>query len=296
MQMFDGVWPALITPSNEDGTVNLEALHKLVAYLLDKGVDGFYVGGSTGEGIFMPVAQRKLLAETVLAQIDGRVPTIVHAGAIAVDDAIDLARHANECGAVGISSVLPPLYDSMDSIAAYYRALAAATPDLPFIAYLLKPEIDTVALIQSLLDIPNLAGTKYTGSNMFEFRRLIDLGRGQWTMFSGMDEQCLYAAMMGATGNIGSTLNFMPGVYTNIHKAIAAGNLNEAQEFQVRANRVTEVMAGVGFRGAIKVVLSRLLDCDFGSPRLPGLPLTAEEQSRLWAELEATDYDELVAM
>lgn len=296
MNVFEGIWPALVTPSNPDNTVNVDVLRDLVDYLLDKGVDGFYVGGTTGEGIFMPVSQRKLLAETVLSHVDGKVPVMLHVGAISVDDAIDLARHAQVHGAVGISSIIPPMYSTLDIVVRYYKQLAASVPDLPFMAYILNPELDAVAMMSRLLDIPNLCGTKYTGSNMYEFRQILDMGKGRWTMFSGMDEQFVYAAMMGATGSIGSTLNIMPGVYREIHAYVRNGQHQEAQALQVRANRVTETMISVGFQGALKEILSNLLDKPVGEPRLPRLPLSDEQHKTLHAKLAATAFKELAAL
>ena len=296
MQVFKGIWPALVTPANEDHSVNVNAVRDLVDYLIDKGVDGFYVGGTTGEGIFMPVAQRKILVETALSHINNRVPVIVHVGAISVDDAIDMAQQAQELGAAGISSIIPPMYGTLDLITRYYKEVAASAKDIPFLAYLLNPDIDSVAMVNSILDIPNLGGTKYTGPNMFEFRRILDLGHEQWTMFSGMDEQCVYGAMMGATGAIGSTLNIMPGVYKQIHANVHAGEHGKAQDLQVRANKVTEVMIKAGFDGAIKEILSGLLGVPFGQPRLPRLPLNNEQRETLHRQLAETDFDTLKAL
>ncbi len=80
MRSFNGVWPALVTPFTAENTVNVTVLRELVEYLIDKRVDGFYVCGTTGEGIYMSVEERKLVAETVLEQVSGRVPAIVHVG------------------------------------------------------------------------------------------------------------------------------------------------------------------------------------------------------------------------
>ncbi|MEQ8675434.1 MAG: dihydrodipicolinate synthase family protein [Aggregatilineales bacterium] len=296
MQIFKGIWPALVTPANEDHSVNVTVVRNLVDYLIDKDVDGFYIGGTTGEGIFMPVSQRKILTETVLSHVNNRVPVIVHVGAISIDDATDMAKQAQDLGAAGISSIIPPMYDTLNLITRYYKELAASAKDIPFLAYILNPNLDSVALVNSLLDIPNLGGTKYTGPNMFEFRRILDMGNGEWTMFSGMDEQCVYAAMMGATGAIGSTLNCMPGVYRNIRDYIEAGEHDKAQDLQVRANKVIEVMIQQGFDGSLKEVLSQLLGVPFGEPRLPRLPLSTNQRDALHRNLAETDFDTMVAM
>lgn len=296
MNIFSGIWPALVTPSNADGTVNHENLHALIDYLIGKGVHGFYIGGTTGEGVFTSFAERMKLIESSLRHIDGRVPAIVHIGAVAVGDAEAYARHAHNHGAAAISSIIPPFYESMESIGRYYRAIAAATPELPLLVYLLNPRIDSVALMRSLMDIPNLGGAKYTGPNMYEMRSIIDLGGGAWTLFSGMDEQAAFGVMTGANGLIGSTLNFMPGAYQHIYRAVQEGRIADAHALQLRVNRVTAAMIEAGFSGALKTVLSDILGVEMGHPRLPSLPITAEGKAALRAALSRTDYDQLVAM
>jgi 4-hydroxy-tetrahydrodipicolinate synthase len=145
------------------------------------------------------------------------------------------------------------------------------------------------------MDIPTLAGAKYTGPDMFEFRRIIDLGAGQWTVFSGMDEQCEFAAMFGSSGCIGSSLNYYPGAYREIHQAVRSGNHARANELQLRANLTTAIMAAVGFLAALKVVM-RWLDLDCGKPRLPTLPLADETGKNLRRQLETVGFSELAAM
>ena len=295
MRTFSGIWPALVTPLTEDSTVNVPVLRDILGYLLDKGVDGFYVGGTTGEGIYLPVAERQRIVETALQTVNGRVPVIVHVGTPVVGDAVALARHAQANGAAGVSSVLPPLYNDARSVQRYYQTVAASVPDLPFLSYLLNPNLDAVALMQTLMDIPNLAGAKYTGPNMYELRRIIDMGKPVWTVFSGMDEETVYADMAGVSGNIGSTLNVMPGAYREIGRLVQAGDFAAAHDLQMRANRVTTAMIGVGFAGALKAIMTRF-GFPAGEPVLPNLPLSSEQRSQLDRQLAETDFDELVKM
>ncbi len=296
MSHFHGIWPALVTPFTDDNTVNVPVLRALVDDLIAKKVDGFYVCGSTGEGVLMSVAERKLVVETVLSQANGRVPVIAHIGAMALVDARDLAWHACDHGAAGVSSILLPQYSGIDSLYAYFENLAAAVPDLPVLAYMLNSSYNNVDLMCRLMQIPNLMGAKYTGPDVYEFGEVVRLRDENWTMLSGMDEVCLYAAMQGAHGNIGSTLNFMPGVYRAIHESVRSGNLAEGQSLQIRANRVTTVMINAGFMGAIKQVVLPMLGFDCGLPRLPHSPLAPEKLAALRDELEAAGFAELAAM
>jgi len=295
MRSFNGVCPALVTPFTTEDTVNVPVLGDLVEYLLDKRVDGFYVCGSTGEGIYMSVEERKLVAENVIKQVRGRVPVIIHVGCVAVHDAVALAQHAQQMGADGVSSVLPPLYSNPQSLYAYFEKLASAVPDLPLLPYIFGGPIDAVALMRELMQIPNVAGTKYTGPNMYEFKHIVELRSDNWTVFSGMDEQCIFAAMFGSSGNIGSTLNFMPGVYREIHACYKDGDLVQGRELQIRANKVTRVMISFGYPGALKEVM-RTLGFDCGKPRLPNLPLPEAKRESLHAQLETVGFSALVEM
>jgi N-acetylneuraminate lyase len=295
MRTFSGIWPALVTPLTDTGTVNVPVLRDIVGYLLGKGVDGFYIGGTTGEGIYLPVTERQRIVESVLQAVAGRVPVIVHVGTPVSNDAVALAQHAQTHGAAGVSSVLPPLYNDARSIQRYYATVAAAVPDLPFLSYLLNPNLDAVALMRSLMPIPNLAGTKYTGPNMYEMSRIIDMGKPEWTVFSGMDEEAVYADMLGVAGNIGSTLNFMPGAYREIGRLVRAGEFSAAHDLQRRANAVTTVMSEVGFGGALKAVMTRL-GFPAGEPMLPNLPLSSEQKAELDRKLAETDFEALVAL
>jgi len=299
MNKFHGAWPALLTPHAADGGVDTVALRALVDYLLDQSVDGFYLCGSTGEGIYMPLADRQEVVETVVDAVDGRVPIIVHIGCVAVRDAIALAQHARQHDVDAISSIIPPFYRTVESAKAYFAAIANAVPELPLLPYIIGLPLDATALMRELLDIPSVAGTKYTGPNMYEFRAILEMGDGSrphgWTVFSGMDEQCALAAMFGAHGNIGSTLNFMPGVYKAIHASVRRGDLAHARDLQLRANQVTRVALDAGYPGAQSEIM-RLLGVECGDPRLPNLPLPMAQRAELRAQLEAVDFMELAQM
>ena len=289
MFSFSGAWPALVTPFTAEDKVNVAVLREIVEYLIDKRVGGFYVCGGTGEGLFMSPEERTLVTETVVDQVNGRVPVIAHVGTMIVGDAARLAEHAQEVGAAGISSVIPPMFQNSESLYTYFARVGAAAPDIPLLTYIFGGPTDAVALMRQLMDIPTVAGAKYTGPNMYEFREIVDLRADNWSIFSGMDEQCIYAAMQGACGNIGSTLNYIPGIYREIHNSYQKGNIARGQHLQVRANQVTRVLFSFGFFGALKEVM-RMLGFDCGKPRLPQFPFATEKQDELRAELEAIDF------
>ncbi|HML20296.1 MAG TPA: dihydrodipicolinate synthase family protein [Aggregatilinea sp.] len=295
MHQFSGTWPALVTPYTADNAINVDTVVKLVSYHLEKNVGGFYVCGSTGSGVYQSVAERKLMAETALKTVAGRVPVVVHVGAVALVDAIDLARHAQEHGAAAFSSIIPPLYPHMSDVLDYYEALASAVPDFSFFPYLARPEVNALDLVRKLIHLPNVVGTKYTGPNMYEFKQIASLRDENWSVFSGMDEQSIFAAMSGSCGHIGSTLNFMPGAYARIRAHVLAGEHDSALSLQQQANAVTRVLLNHDFGGTLYETMS-ILGFDCGTPRLPWHPLSAEDKETFRTELEAAGFWDVAKM
>ncbi|MCC6168975.1 MAG: dihydrodipicolinate synthase family protein [Caldilineaceae bacterium] len=300
MTKFEGAWPALATPFTSGGEVNLTSLRGLVEYLIGKGIGGFYVCGSTGEGVYMTAGERKTVTEAVIGQAAGRVPVIVHVGSMVLLDALALARHAQDAGAAGVASIIPPQYNDVQSIVDYFTLLGQAAPQTPLLSYIFGGPADATALMRQLMGIPTIAGSKYTGPNMYELRQIVELGRDYrgatpWTVFSGMDEECYFASLFGASGNIGSTLNYIPGVYREIHRARAAGNAARGVELQLAANELTRILFTYGFMGAMKHVIG-MLGFDYGQPRLPGRPFAKERAAGLEAELRAADFERLAAL
>jgi dihydrodipicolinate synthase/N-acetylneuraminate lyase len=243
----------------------------------------------------MSVEERQLVVETVTARVNGRLPVFVHVGAASLRDAIRLAQHAHTHGASAVSSILPPVLYDARGIIAYFENLAAAVPETPFFPYIFGGTRDAVALMRDLIHLPNLAGTKYTGPDMYEMSRLVALRGRDWTIFSGMDEQCLFGRMFGARGNIGSTVNLMPGAYVALHRAFESGDWAYALDLQKRINRVIAALFDFGFTGAFKTAF-QFLGFDCGSPRVPNVPLPEAKRADLRAAMQAVGFFELAAM
>ena len=294
-QKLSGVMPAFVTPFDEKANVSTQAIGKLVEYFLSKKVDGLYVCGSTGQGLWMSIEERKLVAETAIEAAAGAVPVIIHIGAVAASDAAKLAVHASRAGAAAISSIIPPSYEDLDALGAYFSTLADHAPDLPLLPYFMGSTIPPVKVMNKLAEVPTLAGTKYTGPNMFEMTQIIGMGSDPWSVFSGMDEQCVFAAMCGADGVIGSSTNVLSGVYKEIRRLVADDKQGEAYELQKRANRVIMTLGSHGYAGALKAALG-MLGIECGDPRLPAQPFDKSRLDQLKADLAAVDFEELSSM
>ena len=236
---FVGVIPALVTSFDEEGNFDERRQRNAVRFLLGEEVHGLYLTGSTGEGFVMTPDERKQVVEVVIDEVKGRVPVIVHVGAIGTKISTDLARHAERTGADAISSV-PPFYwkFSEDQMFNYYRDITRSV-EVPMIVYnIALAGAVGFSFIKRLATIPGVAGIKYTLSSQFEIMRIKEeIGR-DFVVFSGSDEQAVAGLALGADGLIGSFYNLIPELFLELYNAVRANDLARAREAQRIANAI----------------------------------------------------------
>jgi N-acetylneuraminate lyase len=300
MATIHGIFPALPTPFDASGQVNTKVLRELIRFLLQAGVDGFYTTGGTGESMLLESEERRKVLEATLEEVNGRVPVIAHIGDIATHVSADLAAHAASVGADGVAAVPPPYFPvDLPALKAHYQAIADSAGDVPVWIYYIPSatgSIISTESFQSLLEIEQIVGVKYTAINFYEMRNLIEMMNGRnFTIMSGADDSCLLALTMGASGAIGTTYNFMAAHFVQIYAAYQRGDIASARELQFAANRVIKALTSVPVIAGMKVILRRMgFDCGF--PRRPLRPLTLEEEMRLWSVLESTDFERIVGI
>ncbi|NCB64020.1 MAG: N-acetylneuraminate lyase, partial [Clostridia bacterium] len=131
---YQGIIPAFYACYEEDGSISPERTRALARHLIEKGVKGLYVGGSSGECIYQSVPERKTVLENVMAEAKGKVTVIAHVACNNTADSQELARHAERLGVDAIASI-PPIYFKLPdhAIAAYWNAMSAAAPNTDFI-------------------------------------------------------------------------------------------------------------------------------------------------------------------
>ena len=144
-QTVKGIIVATLTPFQEDGRIDWEALDGLNDFLVEKGVHGLFPCGSTGEGVFMDIEERKAVALRTVRRVEGKLPVVIHTGTLRTGDAVELTKHAQEIGAAG-AALIPPYYYKMDNacLLEYYRAVARSTPDFPIYVYNIPSNVTNV--------------------------------------------------------------------------------------------------------------------------------------------------------
>ncbi len=293
-----GLNTAIFTPYDEDGRIDTKRFEKLLEWQMSVGVTGFFVCGSTGEGLYLTPQERRSMAETAVKTVAGQATVMIHVGSLTTPQSVELAKHAAEIGADAVSSIAPVYYQvGFEANLAHYKAIGAAT-DLPFFIYHI-PHLTGAALTAEsaagLLEVPNLAGLKFTDPALYLMRWLFELTGEQLTMLSGPDELHLPALTMGAHGAIGTTYNVLPGAFLRLREAFFAGDIQKAMELQARCNQIIYVMLQSGGISAFKATM-RIIGHDCGDPRAPLPTLDDEQVKALTTRLEAAGFEELAAM
>ncbi|MDB5474065.1 MAG: N-acetylneuraminate lyase [Devosia sp.] len=234
-----GVLPALVTPFDENENFDEGRMRSVVDFLINRGVNGLYVTGSTGEAFMMSPDERKRVLEVVTDEVKGRVPVIAHVGAISTRLSIDLARHAEKAGADALSTV-PPFYwgFSQDQVVSYYTDITAST-GLPMCAYNVPlAGLFGFDLIKRLADIRGVEGIKYTAATHFEIMRMRGEIGSEFIIYSGADEMAMSGLSFGADGIIGSFYNCIPEVFLALYDAVKSGDMAKAKSLQEVGNAI----------------------------------------------------------
>ena len=191
-----GAYSALYTPFKKDGSLNEEMIEKVIDYGLSRGLRGFYLTGSTGEGFLLSKDERKRVYARAAKAAKGRAKLIAHVGCLSTDDAVELAKFAAKSGIDWVSSVAPVYFGQcFDAAYDHYRRISSAT-DLPFMIYSLGADIvpDRDA---KFFDLKNVKGMKYTNYKYWTVQALRNRLSKEVVFFSGADEQALSALATG---------------------------------------------------------------------------------------------------
>jgi N-acetylneuraminate lyase len=285
------ILPALVTPLNPDGSLDERSTARLVDHLYQQGVGGLYVTGSTGEGVWLDGALRRRVVEIACEKSRGRGTVLVHVGAVQASLAYELAQHAGECGADAVSSI-PPFFGgySWDEVASFYAELARRSP-LPVVAYYIpgltgaRHGIDELA---KLLQLPNIAGFKWTDPNLYAMQRLAKRMGSDQVMYNGPDEMLALGLQFGAHGGIGTTYNFMPQLILQVYRHCQRGEFAAAVATQRQVNDIIEPLLMFQGLAASKQILVWQGLIEHATCAAPRAPLTELQQRKLREALSGT--------
>ena len=275
LKKYQGVIPAFYACYDEAGNISPEGVRALTRHLIGKGVNGLYVGGSSGECIYHSVAERKLVLENVMAEAKGKVVIIAHVACNNTADSCELAAHAESLGVDAIAAI-PPIYFHLPEygIAQYWNDISAAAPNTDFIIYNI-PQLAGVALTPSLLaemkKNPRVIGVKNSSMPVQDIQMWRDAGV---IVFNGPDEQYISGLAMGACAGIGGTYAVMPELFLKIYDHFQKGEMEPARQIQNDIDRIIYKMCSAhgNLYAVMKAILAKSgVVCGSVRKPMPGL-------------------------
>ena len=284
---YQGIIPAFYACYDENGAISVEGVKALTRYMVEKGVKGVYVGGSSGECIYQSVAERKQVLEAVVEAAEGKLTIIAHVACNNTADSMELAAHAESLGVDAIAAI-PPIYFHLPeyAIAQYWNDISSAAPNTDFVIYNI-PQLAGVALTMPLfhemLKNPKVAAVKNSSMPVQDIQMFKMEGGPDFVVFNGPDEQFISGRAMGADGGIGGTYAVMPELLLKADELLKAGKVKEAAEVQYAIDAIIYAMCAC--KGNLYAVMKEILrireNLDIGGVRKPLPNLFPEDMDQV---------------
>jgi 4-hydroxy-tetrahydrodipicolinate synthase len=281
MKVINGSIVALVTPMQEDGSVDYPGLRRLIDWHVTEGTDCIGVVGTTGESPTVSVEEHCEIIRVAVEHAKGRVPIMAGAGGNSTAEAIELSRYALKVGADCTLSVVP-YYNkpSQEGIYSHFKAIAEAV-DIPMVLYNVPGR--TVADMQvettlRLAQVPGIVGIKEATGDIERASWLIKQAPKGFSVYSGDDGTAAALMLLGGHGNVSVTANLAPRAMHALCVAATAGNAKEAAAIHLKLLPLHKHLFTEPSPAPTKWAMAKLGLCG-AALRLPITPLTPAGQA-----------------
>jgi 4-hydroxy-tetrahydrodipicolinate synthase len=241
----------MVTPLRGRDELDLPGLERLIEHILEGGVGGLFILGTTGEGPSLSYRLRRELVERTCRQVNSRVPVLVGITDTAFVESVDLARHAATAGADALV-IAPPYYfaEGQPELEEYLDHLVA---ELPLPLFLYNAPMNTkvqyeLGALRRAMDKPQIIGLKDSSRNMAYFRQAVGLlkHRPDWSLFIGPEELLAEAVLAGAHGGVPGGANLFPNLYVKLCEAARTGDLPRSQQLHTQVMNISKSLYQIG--------------------------------------------------
>ncbi len=285
--MFKGSIVALVTPFNNDLSVNYERLTELIEWHIKKGTDGFVICGTTSEATTLSISEKLEIISHAVKVVDGRVPVIAGTGSNNTSDAVKLSVEAEALGVDGLLVITPYyLKTNREGIKQHFMAVADWVT-LPIILYNVPSRTNVnldAELVLELSKHQNIVGVKEASGDLEQIRKIIVLTDQDFLVFSGSDDLNVEILEMGANGMVSVLANLLPSETSEIYENVVNGKLSEARLLQSKYYRLIQLLFIEPNPIPIKVALNKI-GFDVGGYRLPLWVMEYSNKEKLEHEL-----------
>lgn len=282
---LNGVYPAMLTPFNDDLSLNIAEIKRLVRSHIELGLDGLFPVSSVGESVHLTFEEKKRYMDVVVEAADGRVPVTPGVASSHPGDCIALAHHAKEIGCQAVVVTPPYFYrPSPDMVDEFFQEIIEKA-GLPVILYNIPlfTQPLSYAQVARLTQSPKVYGLKDSSGSMVDFlhfKSMIQANQSQASLFTGREEMLLPCLFMGGQGCMTATAAVLPEIMSQILKSFKSGDMKKAQELQESVLEPIRLMFEVPLPIGFKLALD-LRGFHMGPCRLPLSAIEKEKVARL---------------
>ncbi len=283
---WTGVFPAITTQMDRDGSLNLEATAKHIEVLIDSGVSGIVMLGSLGENQMLEPEEKRAVMDMAVETVEGRIPVLSGVAETSTSAAVEFAKDCEEIGADGFMVMPAMCYKTPDSAEtlAHFTTVAKST-GLPIMIYnnpISYGNDITPELFAQLAKVKNFVALKESSGDT---RRITDLHRvcgDRYAIFTGVDPLALESAILGIDGWVAGTGIAFPAQNQYVWELMQAGEWEKAREIYRWFTPLLHLDTHVKFVQYIKLCVQ---ECGLGVEwtRAPRMPITGAERKRVLA-------------
>ena len=288
MAIFTGAGVALITPMNEDGSVNYEKLRELLEFHVANKTDAIIICGTTGEASTLSDEEHLECIRFACEVINKRIPVIAGTGSNCTQSAIELSKEAEKSGVDGLLLVTP-YYNkaTQNGLKAHYKAIAKEV-NVPIILYNVQSSTGTRLAPQTVVDlcheVPNIVGVKDATGDISEVAELMSLAKGTVDVYSGNDDQIVPVLSLGGKGVISVLSNILPKETHDMVASYLEGDVAKSCEMQLKYFDLVKALFCEVNPIPVKKALN-LMGMVVGSLRLPLTEMEDANAKRLEEEM-----------
>ena len=291
MAIFTGAGVAIITPFNEDGSINFDAFGEIIEAQIAGSTDAIIVCGTTGESSTMDDEEHIATIKYCVEKVAGRVPVIAGTGSNCTREAVNMSKKAEEVGADGLLCVTP-YYNkcTQEGLYQYYKAISDAV-NIPIIMYNIPGRTGTTiqpeTAVRIAKEVKNVVAVKEASGNISAVAKLSALAGGCIDIYSGNDDQVLPILSLGGKGVISVWSHVAPKKVHDMVYAFFNGDVKKAAELQLEAIDVIDALFCEVNPIPVKAAMN-MLGFDAGTLRAPLTELSDAHKERLRKALQ--DY------
>jgi len=287
IRKFQGIMPQAITIFDKEGEIDREKTKKFIQHLINEGVHGIFIAGSTGEAPLMNLDQRKEIIDIGVEAAAGKVPLFAGTGHNSTRIAVELSKYAENAGADAVVVFLPHYpKPTQEGFYEHYKAIGEAVNIPVFVynsweGYGVEIAPETVA---RLAEEGYVQGIKDSTSDLDHISRVLWLTGGKITVFTGLETKVLPSLVLGADGSICTIGNLIPREMVEIYNLFRAGKIEEAGRKQLSIMGLFNILNSSVEMQVVKEGL-KILGHDVGDSLMPADKIPADIKEKLKVEL-----------